>query len=497
MNKNDECEIIIEDMGKDGEGIGHVDGFTLFVKNTVIGDRVRAKVMKAKKNLAYARMTELIEPSPFRVEPACSRARECGGCTLQHVHYDKQKELKQNHVRNCLVRIGGIADTDQRMEPLIGMEDPYHFRNKMQFPAGVDREGNPCFGFYAGHTHSLIPLADCPAGHPVNRDLIRAVRLYMKKTGASCYDETVHQGLIRHLLIRVAFATGEIMVCLVINGTEIPKQEVLIAKLVEAVEGYNARKKENMILASVVTSINTEKTNRILGTESRVIGGRGYIEDMIGTLRFRIAPEAFFQVNPVQTERLYEKVMEYSGLSGEETVWDMYCGIGTISLFLAQKAKMVYGVEIIPQAVENARENALLNQTENAVFFTGKAEEEVPRLYREDPERYRADVVVVDPPRKGCDGELISTLLDMEPLRIVYVSCDPATLARDLKILTEEKYAVERIVPVDMFPQTTHVESCVLLERVSNRKADSYVKLNVKMEGYYRIKDAEGGEADG
>ena len=516
MKKNDLCEIRIEDMGKDGEGIGHVDGMTIFVKDTVVGDWATVKLMKVKKNMAFARLMEILEPSPYRVTPVCEAARACGGCTLQHISYEKQKELKQSHVRNCLTRIGGLSDVEEKMEPLIGMEDPFHYRNKMQFPVGLDAAGCPQLGFYAGRTHSLIPLTDCPVGHPVNRVLLAAFREYLSEAGVKVYDEESHSGLARHLLTRVGFATGEVMVCVVINGRKLPKQELLVEKLQTAIGRWNMEveakgeretKEEQeaeqekaamgeqeshmdsiLTLASVTFSINEEKTNRILGDRSEVIFGKGYIEDRIGSVTFRISPESFFQVNPVQTVRLYGKALEYAGLTGSEVVWDMYCGIGTISLFLAEKAKKVFGVEIVPQAILNAKENAERNQIGNAEFFVGKAEDVVPRLYAEDPAKYRADVVVVDPPRKGCDAELLTTLLSMAPDRIVYVSCDPATLARDIKILGEGGYAVEKVTPVDMFPGSMHVETVCLL---SNRKPDARVKIDVDLEDYYRIKDEQ------
>ena len=471
MKKNDLCEIRIEDMGKDGEGIGHVDGMTIFVKDTVVGDRATVKLMKVKKNMAFARLMEILEPSPYRVTPVCEAARACGGCTLQHISYEKQKELKQSHVLNCLTRIGGLSDVEEKMEPFIGMEDPFHYRNKMQFPVGLDAAGCPQLGFYAGRTHSLIPLTDCPVGHPVNRVLLAAFREYLSEAGVKVYDEESHSGLARHLLTRVGFATGEVMVCVVINGRKLPRQELLVEKLQTAIGRCNMEVEQPgtlLTLASVTFSINEEKTNRILGDHSEVIFGNGYIEDRIGSVTFRISPESFFQVNPVQTVKLYGKALEYAELTDSEVVWDMYCGIGTISLFLAEKAKKVFGVEIVPQAIQNAKENAERNQIGNAEFFVGKAEDVVPRLYAEDPEKYRADVVVVDPPRKGCDAELLTTLLSMAPDRIVYVSCDPATLARDIKILGEGGYAVEKVTPVDMFPGSMHVETIVLIERTRN-----------------------------
>ncbi len=488
ISKNEVYELTIEDMGKDGEGIGHVDGMTVFVKDTVVGDRAAVKMMKVKKNYAYARLMEILEPSPYRVTPLCEKAVSCGGCTLQHISYEQQKELLQKHVCNCLSRIGGVEGIDSLMEPLIGMEEPYHFRNKMQFPVGMDREGRPALGFYAGHTHALIPLSDCPAGHPVNRKIIRAMREYLMEAEVPVYDEEQHTGLVRHVLTRVGFYTGEVMVCIIINGSRLPEQDLLIHKLQEAVEIDDY--KQNVVslrLASVSISINRDRTNRIMGDHSKTIFGADAITDRIKDLTFRIAPESFFQVNPEQTRKLYGKALEYAGLTGDEIVWDMYCGIGTISLFLAEKAKCVYGVEIIPQAIENAKENAGLNHISNAEFFVGKAEDIVPKLYAEAPERYRADVVVVDPPRKGCEAELLHCIADMQPDRIVYVSCDPATLARDIRILGERGYDLRKAVAVDMFPHSMHVEVVSLLQRVSNTRPKA-ITLDVEMEDYYRIK---------
>ena len=491
MKKNDIFEVEIEDMSKDGEGIGHVDGLTVFVKDTAPGDRIRARLTKEKKNLAYGRLEEVLEPSPDRVTPVCEKARSCGGCTMQHISYSRQLEQKASYVENCLRRIGGVADAADLMEPILGMEEPYAFRNKMQFPVGTDREGRPELGFYAGRTHALIPLSDCPVGHPVNRVILQAVKDYIHVASVPVYDEETHSGLLRHVLTRVGFGTGQVMVCLVVNGEKLPKEELLVEGLKAAVDGFSGtavdrqRKELEEIpaegtvngemrlggiqtdrplqLTSVCINMNTEKTNRILGFSSRVLYGAPVIEDTIGDIRFEIAPESFFQVNPVQTEKLYGRALEYAGLTGEETVWDMYCGIGTISLFLAKKAKKVFGVEIVPQAIENAKRNAELNGFENTEFFVGKAEEIVPKLYAEEPDRYRADVVVVDPPRKGCDRALLETLISMAPKRIVYVSCDPATLARDIAILREGGYHPKRVTPTDMFPHSSHVETVVLL----------------------------------
>lgn len=461
MQKNDVVTLQIEDMGIAGEGIGKVDGFTLFVKDAVIGDLVRAKVMKAKKSYGYARLLDIISPSEFReMNPACESARRCGGCQIQELKYDRQLQFKEDKVRGNLLRIGEVPEDLLRrvMEPILGMEYPFRYRNKAQFPIGRDRDGRLAAGFYAGRTHSLIPIGDCSIGVEMNRKILDVVLKYMEEYGIEPYDEEDHTGLVRHVLIRYGFATKEIMVCLVVNGDRIPRADVLTERL-SAIRG----------MTSITLNINQEKTNVIMGSEIRLLWGQNHITDAIGDVRYRISPLSFYQVNPVQTEKLYGTTLEYAGLTGEETVWDLYCGIGTISLFLARKAKQVYGVEIVPPAIWDARENARANGIGNAEFYVGKAEEVLPRYYeeyeKENGKRAHADVIVVDPPRKGCEETLLETIVKMEPERVVYVSCDPATLARDVKYLRGNGYEIQRVRPVDMFPHTVHIETCVLLQR--------------------------------
>ena len=355
------------------------------------------------------------------------------------------------------------------------MEQPFRYRNKAQFPVGTDKEGNLVTGFYAGRTHDIINNRNCYLGVEENRQVLDVVLGWMEKYGVSAYDEKTGTGLVRHILIRYGFKTGEMMVCLVINGERVPKQEALVERLRE-ISG----------MTSITTSTNQERTNVIMGSKIRTLWGTPYISDYIGEVKYQISPLSFYQVNPVQTEKLYGTALEYAGLDGNETVWDLYCGIGTISLFLAQKAKKVYGVEIVPAAIEDARRNAELNGITNAEFFVGKAEEVLPEMYAKG--EARADVIVVDPPRKGCDAALLETVVKMQPERIVYVSCDSATLARDLKWLCAEGYELKRVRGVDMFPMTGHVETVCLL---SNRKPDTKVRVDVNLEDYYRIKDAE------
>ncbi|MGN0167796.1 MAG: 23S rRNA (uracil(1939)-C(5))-methyltransferase RlmD [Acetatifactor sp.] len=480
FQKNDIVTVTIEDIGSEGEGIGKVDGFTLFVKDAVIGDTVEAKIVKAKKNYAYARLEKVITSSPFRVQPKCAYHRQCGGCQLQALSYEKQLQFKQEKIRGNLIRIGGFdpAFIDERMEPIVGMEEPFFYRNKAQYPVGTDREGNIVTGFYAGRTHSIIPNTDCCLGAAENREILEKILNYMREYRVTAYDEATGKGLVRHVLIRKGFTSGEIMVCLVINPEKktgsnefLPGQQALIEKLRE-ISG----------MTSVSVSINREKTNVIMGKEIHTLWGSDTISDTIHVrdmsregypftgrnLTFHISPLSFYQVNPVQTEKLYSLALEYAGLTGQETVWDLYCGIGTISLFLAGSAKKVYGVEIVPQAIDDARENAARNGIQNAEFFVGKAEEVLPEFYegkRGDSDMLHPDVIVVDPPRKGCDEACLSTMLKMKPERIVYVSCDSATLARDLKILCDGGYEIQRIRGVDQFGQTVHVESTVLLQR--------------------------------
>ena len=461
MNKNDIVTVEITDIGVSGEGIGHVDGYTLFIKDAVIGDVVEAKVMKAKKNYGYARLMKVITPSEYRVEPKCAFARRCGGCQIQEMSYDRQLVFKDQKIRGNLERIGGFTkdQIDTVMQPVVGMEHPFGYRNKAQFPFGTDKEGNPITGFYAGRTHDIIANTDCALGVEQNKEILEIILQYMRENKIKSYDEKTGKGLIRHALIRYGFKTKEIMVCLVVNGKKLPKVERLIEKLIQ-IEG----------MTSITISPNTRRDNVIMGDSYEILWGQGYITDYIGNVKYQISPLSFYQVNPVQTEKLYGLALEYADLKGDETVWDLYCGIGTISLFLAQKAKQVYGVEIVPQAIDDAKENAKINAIDNAEFFVGKAEEVLPEYYAEyerehNGETAHADVIVVDPPRKGCDETLLETIVKMQPEKVVYVSCDSATLARDLKYLCANGYEIRMCRGVDQFPQSVHVETVVLLSR--------------------------------
>ena len=476
MQKNDLVTVAIEDIGVGGEGIGKVDGYTLFIKDAIIGDVVEAKIVKAKKNYGYARLMNIVTPSENRVEkPACPMARRCGGCQIQEMKYGAQLAFKEGKVRGNLERIGEVPTEllDKVMQPIVGMEEPFHYRNKAQFPIGTDKEGHIITGFYAGRTHSIIPNTDCALGVAVNQKILEIILHFMENNHISAYDEEKHKGLVRHVLIRYGFKTDEIMVCLVINGEKLPHAEKLVDKLCK-IPG----------MTSITISVNKAKTNVIMGNEIKLLWGQTYITDYIGNVKYQISPLSFYQVNPVQTEKLYGLALDYADLNGNETVWDLYCGIGTISLFLAQNAKQVYGVEIVPQAIDDARNNAKINDITNAEFYVGKAEEVLPEYYREYQESHggetaHADVIVVDPPRKGCEESLLQTIVDMQPEKVVYVSCDSATLARDVKFLRESGYELKKITPVDQFPNTVHVETvCQLVLR----KPAVHINIDVDVE---------------
>lgn len=464
FRKNDLVTLEIEDCGIDGEGIGKADGFTVFVKDAVIGDTVTAKIIKAKKNYGYGRLMEVLKPSPYRVKPKCEFARQCGGCQLQALTYDQQLVFKTNKVKGHLERIGGF--TDIPMEPIIGMDELFHYRNKAQFPVGRNKEGKIVTGFYAGRTHNIIENRDCALGVAENKEVLDRVIAHMEKYGIEPYNEATGKGLVRHVLIRYGYFTKEVMVCLILNGNKIPKEEQLVKSLCE-IPG----------MTSITINVNKKHSNVILGEEIGLLWGQEYITDRIGDISYQISPLSFYQVNPMQTQKLYAKALEYADLHGEETVWDLYCGIGTISLFLAQKAKFVRGVEIVPAAIENAKENAKLNGLENTEFFVGKAEEVLPREYKKNG--VYADVIVVDPPRKGCDETLLETMVEMNPERIVYVSCDSATLARDLKYLCERGYELRKVCPVDQFGMTVHIESIVLLSKLHTNK---HIEVELQMD---------------
>ena len=476
MNKNDEFELTIEDLSVEGEGIGHFDGMTFFVKDAITGDVILARCTKLKKRYGFARVQKVITPSLHRTEPICHVAGKCGGCRIMHMDYEEQLRVKQRMVREKLIRLGGFSEeeTDRILKPIVGMEEPYHFRNKAQYPVARSKEGQVMMGFYAPHSHRVVESETCYLGDGVNEKIRSVIKAHPE---ISVYDEEIHRVLLRHVLIRRGYHTGEVMVCLVVNATDenasvTSLTETLLPELIK-VEGMH----------SVVVNFNPSEGNVILGQKTKTLWGEEVIRDRIGEITFMISAPSFYQVNSVMTEKLYAKALEYAALTGQETVWDLYCGIGTISLFLAQKAKHVYGVEVVPEAVEDAKKNARLNGIENAAFLLGKAEEVLPAFYaaggstatpdatlsaENAAESLHPDVIVVDPPRKGCDEACLQTMVAMSPARIVYVSCDPATLARDLKYLCANGYELKEATPSDPFCHSLPVETVVLL----SRKAD-------------------------
>lgn len=451
--KNEVIELTIDDMGTDGEGIGHYDGITIFVKDAVIGDRILAKIMKMKKKYGYARLEKVLVSSEFRGEPKCKFYRQCGGCQLQALKYEEQLKFKERKIENNLRRIGGFENIP--MLPIIGMDEPYYYRNKAQYPVGMDKDGNVVAGFYAGRTHSIIPNTDCALGVHENKEVLETIIAFMDKNSILPYDENTKSGIVRHILIRKGFVTGEIMVCIVINADTLPHKKQLVSELCKIEK-----------MTSISLNINKQNTNVILGDKLISVYGPLYIYDYIGSVKFRISPLSFYQVNPYQTKILYDKVIEFADFKGNETVWDLYCGIGTISLYIASHVKKVYGVEIVPQAIEDARQNAIENNIPNAEFYVGKAEEVVPDLY--EKEGIFADVIVVDPPRKGCDQALLDTIVKMSPYKLIYVSCDSATLARDLKYLCQNGFVLEKVQGVDQFGQSVHTEVVTCLHRVDS-----------------------------
>ena len=450
LSKNKEYIVDIVDIGQGGVGVGKYEGFTVFVEGGLLQDKVKVKISKSKKNYAVGDIVEIIEKSPFRVDRICSdELKDCGGCQIQELNYNKQLELKTNEVKQVVARIGKLENVD--IHETMGMENPCRYRNKAQFPI-QNINGEPAIGFYKKKSHDVIPTDMCVIQHDINDKIIKIIKTYIQAYNISIYNENTHTGVLRHLVTKVGFTTNEVMVVLVANGTNLPHLNELASILEENIPGFK----------TLVLNVNKAKTNVILGKENKVIYGNGKINDYIGDLVFEISPLSFFQVNPIQTEVLYNNALEYAELKENDTVFDIYCGIGTISLFLAQKATKVYGIEIVEDAIKDAKINAKLNNLNNVEFYVGKAEEVVPKMYSEGK---TANVVMVDPPRKGCDEKVLDTIVSMQPDRVVYVSCNPSTLARDLAYLDERGYKCVEIQPVDMFPHTMHVECVAKIKR--------------------------------
>jgi 23S rRNA (uracil1939-C5)-methyltransferase len=449
IEKNKDYEIDITGMGHEGEGVGRFDNFTIFVQGALVGEKVLAKIIKVSKTYAVGKLVEILNPSKDRSEPLCEIYKRCGGCQMQHTSYDGQLRFKKQRVIDSIKRIGKLEGIT--IHDTIGMDNPYRYRNKVQLPVG-DRNGEVEIGFYAPRSHEIIDMETCYIQDEIADSVVKITREWMKSFGIKGYNEFDGTGIIRHIMVRRGFKTSEVMVVLITNTRKVPYIEEFIDRITYGIKG----------IKSIVQNVNSKNTNVILGDETRTLWGDDMITDYIGKFIFNISPQSFFQVNPIQTEVLYNKSLEYADLKGNETVFDAYCGTGTISLFLAQKASKVYGVEIVPEAIENAKENARQNGVINAEFIVGESEKVIPDLIKKG---IKADVVVVDPPRKGCDRELLDSITGINPQRIVYVSCDPGTLARDLGVLDDLGYRTLEIQPVDMFPMTAHVECVVRIER--------------------------------
>ena len=490
LQKNDLITLEITDLTEEGQGVGKKDGLVFFVKDSVMGDRVEARILKAKKNYAYAKVEKLLEASPYRITPLCPVAGKCGGCQLQHLSYEKELAWKEDRIAQSLIRTAGLSpeEVESKKEGILGGVLS-RYRNKAQYPVQNRKEvysgkvadastslSALSMGFYGFHSHRIIETEDCLINSAENPLILNCIKDWAKKYKVSGYEEETGKGLLRHIFLRKGFSTGEILLCLVLNGKSLPHGKELWERLQDLSLSVEEGEQVQGSIVGLCVNINEGRGNAILGRETRCLYGKDSIEDKIGELGFSISVPSFYQVNPVQTEKIYGKALEYAALTGEETVWDCYCGIGTISLFLAQKAKQVYGLEIVPEAIENAKKNAEKNGLQNAEFFVGAAEKVLPKWVEEKKQELSAkgadcgiedmvDVVSLDPPRKGCDEACLSAVLELSPKRIVYVSCDPGSLARDIKYLREGGYTLEKWVGIDNFPRTGHVETIASLQK--------------------------------
>ena len=463
IRKNDIFEADITAMTAEGSGICRAEGMAVFVPGTAVGDRCAVRIVKVLRKYAFGRLEKLLAPSPDRIAPDCPVAAQCGGCVYRHIRYEAELQIKTQRVRDALERIGGLQDF--QMEPILAAPDRCRYRNKCQLPIGLSKDGALQLGFYAVNSHRIVNTESCLLQPEAFDRAAAAFRRWYAVSGESVYDEASHSGVLRHLYMRRGEMSGEMMVCVVANGAALHEEALLVEMLREAVPE----------ITGVLLNINREKTNVVLGKTCRTLWGKDTITDTLCGLAFEIAPHAFYQVNRTQAERLYGKAAEYAGLTGAETLLDLYCGTGTIGLSMAKNAKKLIGAEIVPAAVENARRNAERNAIQNAEFLCADAAEAARILFERGE---KPDVIVIDPPRKGCDSALIATIAAMRPKRVVYVSCDPATLARDLKLFGESGYKTETVTPADMFPGTAHVETVVLLSKL-NTKQHVEVELNL------------------
>ena len=445
VEKNKEYIVDIIDNGYEGEGIAKIEGFTIFIPGAIKGEKIKIKILKVTSSHAFGKIIEIIEKSENRIEEDCSTYKKCGGCELRHIDYETTINMKKYSVENTLKKTLSIKDIE--VNEVIKMDNPYFYRNKLQYPIGVDDNNNPVMGVYAQRSHKIIETNECRIQNKLCQNIAKDIFKFIKENNIKVYNEKTLTGSIRHIIVRIGIKTNEVLVTLVTNERKIEKEDLLVKYITE-------KYKE---IKTIAKNINSKNTNVILGNKTEIIFGDGYIEDYIGKFKFKISPRSFYQVNPVQTEKLYSKAVEYASLTGEETIFDLYCGIGTIGIFASDNVKKIYGIETIKEAIDDAKENAKINAVNNSEFFVGDVEKVLPEFIKE--RNITADVIFIDPPRKGCDNTALETILNIEPKKIVYVSCNPASLARDLKTL-EEKYKIEKLAICDMFPFTHHVE-CV------------------------------------
>lgn len=448
VKKNEEYIVDIVDNGFEGEGIAKIDNFTIFIDGAIKGEKCRIIIVKVNSSHAFGKLIEILEESECRCIPDCSTYKRCGGCNLRHVDYEETLNIKQEKVQNLVSK---TLSTKLMVDKTLGMGNPYNYRNKAIYPVGIDKSGRIVFGVYAKRTHEIIPLQECKIQKDISCEIAKFILEQMDKFGVSAYDESTNKGLVRHIITKVGIQTDEIMVIIVINGKEMPHELTIANNIVDKYPNVK----------TVVKSINTKNTNIIMGNKNESIVGRGYITDCLGDYIFKISPMSFYQVNPIQAEALYNIGIEKANITKEDVVCDLYCGIGTIGIFASKFAKKVYGIEIVEQAIEDAKANAKLNKVNNIDFICGDVELAFDKLIKK--EKVKPDVVIVDPPRKGLDENTINNILKLKVERVVYISCNPATMVRDLKIM-EEKYDITEIQPVDMFPFTSHVECCSILK---------------------------------
>ena len=452
IQKNQEYIVEIVDNGFEGEGIAKIDNFTIFIPGAIKGEKVKILIVKVLSSHAFGKILEIIKKSEYRQDVDCSTYKRCGGCNLRHVKYKETLKMKQNAVQSL---VNKTLKNKIQVQSTIGMENPFHYRNKAQYPIGINKEGQPIIGVFANRTHEVIPIEKCYIQNPKSEEIAKFILNFIKEHNISIYNESTRQGLFRHIVIKIGIKTNEIMCILVINGKTIPKEKELIEEILKKFSNVK----------TIVKNINTKNTNVILGQENINIYGDGYIQDILGEYTFKISPLSFYQVNPIQAEKLYELGVKMAQITKNDIVFDLYCGIGTISIFMAKYAKKVYGVEIVEEAVKDAKENARINNVTNTEFYAGDVEKVLDDLINQ--KGIIPDIVMFDPPRKGLDKTSISNILKIKPKKVVYISCNPATLIRDLADF-EEYYDVNTIIPVDMFPYTSHVECVALMGRKNN-----------------------------